>query len=668
VDGAPGQASLAALEAEHGKLPETARADTGGGGEHIVFICPPELPIEALRNAVKFCPGLDIRTQGGQVVVEPSVHQSELGYRWTRQGPIAAMPAWLHKVIVASADKASKPQPVKQPGTRSADPTPRPRNKGRPSLEERQRLWAEKARSNACEIIANTAPGSRNITLNSHAVILGHYVAPDLLDFDKTAAALLHAAQVAGLSSPEADDTIASGLQAGMRHPKRPRLDDGPPQADQRPPLTSPNEPANDQADAGYEKHLVLTADGAKVKNLANAMAILEHSSDWRGALYFDEFASQIMLSRPSPAHEAHAGDIYPRPWTDSDDALATAWLQRRPQLNVGEAIVSRAVVAVASFRKVHPVKKYLSCLAHDGLSRVDSWLSKYLGAEDVAYTRAVGRMWLISAVARIFEPGCKADAMLILEGPQGIKKSSALEVLASPAWFADSMPDLGNKDSMLQVQGKWIIEMSELDAMGRAEVARIKAFLSNKADRFRSPYGRHAQDYNRQCVFAGTVNHNEYLRDETGGRRFWPVRCSRVDLASLSLDRDQLWAEAVTLYRAKTSWWIEDAAMAQLAGAEQDARYHADAWEEVIARYIFGLPHVGIATLLERALQIEPGRWTRADQTRVGQVMTRLGWERRRHRKDNGDREWLYYSPAPAPPAPPGRGSQGGGVRGEVG
>ena len=178
-------------------------------------------------------------------------------------------------------------------------------------------------------------------------------------------------------------------------------------------------------------------------------------------------------------------------------------------------------------------MKAYLQGLLWDGVERLDRWLSTYLGAEDTDYSRAVGSRWLISAVARIFQPGAKADCCLILEGPQGIRKSTALRTIAGE-YFTDELADLGSKDAAMQTRGVWIIELSELDNLSHAEVARIKAFMSRTTDRFRPPYGMRLVESPRQCVFAGTVNHGTYLRDETGGRRFWPVVCGRIDVEGL--------------------------------------------------------------------------------------------------------------------------------------
>jgi predicted P-loop ATPase len=179
-----------------------------------------------------------------------------------------------------------------------------------------------------------------------------------------------------------------------------------------------------------------------------------------------------------------------------------------------------------------------------DGKQRLDHWLTKYIGAEETPYTHSIGRSALIGAVARIRNPGCKVDTVPIIEGKQGLGKSSAARILFDP-WFSDELADLGGKDAAMQTQGAWLIEISELDAMSRSEVSRIKAFVSRATDRFRPPYGARVIESPRSCVFWGTTNSDTYLKDETGGRRFWPIKAGRIDVNGLAAARDQLWARS---------------------------------------------------------------------------------------------------------------------------
>ena len=260
---------------------------------------------------------------------------------------------------------------------------------------------------------------------------------------------------------------------------------------------------------------------------------------------------------------------------------------------------------------------------------------------------------------------------MLILEGPQGGKKSSAIKTLADAEWFTDELAEIGSKDAAQQMRGVWVVEFAELDAISRAEVSRIKAFLTRTVDRYRPPYERYVITVPRQCVFAGSVNPETYLRDETGNRRFWPVRCGSIDLDALARDRDQLWAEAVARYRDGAIWWLEEPELIAIARVEQEQRYQADAWDARIDRWLVyerrrvnrgyasyddwhdeeverasPMTDVSVGEILEGALGIEPARWTRADQMRVTAYLKARGWERYQARigaRRDELREWRY-------------------------
>lgn len=411
-------------------------------------------------------------------------------------------------------------------------------------------------------------------------------------------------------------------------------------------------------------KQLRLDLAGTPERNEANIITALSNDEAFAGALVFDEFRQEVLIRRQLPWDEQQPS--LPRAWTDADDVRCAEWLQRR-EINVGPATVSRAAGAVARVICVHPVRDYLAGLRWDGVPRLTQWVVAYLGAEDTPLNRAIGSRWMISGVARIMQPGCKVDHMLILEGPQGAKKSSAIKTLAGPEWFTDELAEIGSKDAAQQMRGIWIVEFAELDAISRAEVSRIKAFLTRTTDRYRPPYERYVVTIPRQCIFAGSVNPETYLRDETGNRRFWPVRCGSIDLDALARDRDQLWAEAVARYRDGAIWWLDEPELIASAKAEQDQRYHADAWDARIDRWLvyerrrvnhgYGnyddwrdeeverpapLTDVSVGEVLEGALGIEAGRWTKADQMRVGAYLKTRHWERYQARS-GALREWRY-------------------------
>jgi len=368
---------------------------------------------------------------------------------------------------------------------------------------------------------------------------------------------------------------------------------------------------------------------------LANAITALRLAPEWQGVLAYDEFRCNVVAVKPVPW-----GAFPKEGWTDQEDRLTAEWLQRN-RIFVSVEVAAQAVQTVAAQRRVHPVRDYLSGLNWDGVPRLDRWLSKYLGVEESNYSYAVGARWMLSAVARLYRPGAKADCCLILEGPQGIKKSTALRTLAGE-YFTDELADLGSKDAALQIRGVWIVEISELDSLVRSEIASIKAFMSRSADRFRPPFGKRVVECPRQCVFAGTVNHTEYLRDETGARRFGPVLCGSIDIEALARDRNQLWAEAKHRYLSGEKWWLDTAALVEIAAEEQAARYQGDPWEEVIAPWLEARTSVSISEVLDKCVCKPQAQWTQADKNRVGRCLRALGWERYRER--DGERlDWRW-------------------------
>jgi predicted P-loop ATPase len=249
----------------------------------------------------------------------------------------------------------------------------------------------------------------------------------------------------------------------------------------------------------------------------------------------------------------------------------------------------------------------------------------------------------LIGAVARIFVPGCKVDTVPILEGVQGAKKSTAVRTLFEP-WFGDELADLGSKDAAMQTRGVWGLEVSELDAMSRAEVSRIKSFISRTTDRFRPPYGSRIIESQRTCVFWGTTNADGYLKDETGGRRFLPVKIGKIDIDRLRLNRDQLWAEAVVQYRAGVPWWITSRQILADAEGHQRERYVGDPWEEIISNFIESRNEVTVAEILREALHLDTGRWGQTEQNRVARCLISFRWVRKQVRVGSGDKkEWRY-------------------------
>jgi predicted P-loop ATPase len=379
------------------------------------------------------------------------------------------------------------------------------------------------------------------------------------------------------------------------------------------------------QREQHWTNGLMLNNRGVPLGNLRNVLHALRNAPQWESVLAYDEFAGRVITRKSLPW-----GDPDTERWSDDHDTRTCEWMQEQGiPASVGH--VGRAIHTVARETRVHPVRDYINALKWDGTPRLDIWLTHYLGVEDTLYARAVGPRFLISAVARVFEPGCQVDHMLIFEGPQGILKSSALRALAQP-WFTDRISNLGSKDSAMEVAGVWLIEVAELDALIKATNTTIKSFITRRYDRFRPPYGKHVINQPRQCVFAGTINPvSGYLKDPTGARRFWPVVCGVIDETGLVRDRDQLWAEALVRYRARASWWLETPELEALASVEQELRFEVDPWAETVGDWLIERADVSISEVLTGALGIPAASQSHSAEIRVAVILKSNGFKQYR-------------------------------------
>ncbi len=349
--------------------------------------------------------------------------------------------------------------------------------------------------------------------------------------------------------------------------------------------------------DSDWQSKLKVTAQGGIASCIENVVVILNGDPSLVGCVGFNEMTHNIVAVRSLPWRKVRGES----PWTDADDADLRYYLERVYGLT-GKDKIFDGLNVVAMSRRFHPVRDYLDGCVWDGVPRLELLLVDFLGADDTPYTRAVTRKALIAAVARIYRPGCKFDYMLTLRGRQGLGKSAIIAKLGGP-WFSDSFTTLQGKDSFEQVQGVWLMEIGELASMKKAEVESIKLYLSKQVDRFRPAYGRRIQEFPRQCIFIGTTNEEQFLRDRTGNRRFWVVDTPHTPSRDLwsELTADvvaQVWAEAVSYFKKGEALFLP-------AELEAAARAVQETYEEEN-------PKVGIvAQYLDRLL---PENWRTMD------------------------------------------------------
>lgn len=346
------------------------------------------------------------------------------------------------------------------------------------------------------------------------------------------------------------------------------------------------NEEDAEEEDREWVSELEVSKAGAILPTTANLLLIMEHDDKLKGKICADLFYEQIRVFGDLPWQKL--SERKSPVWSDADDAGLRWYLEQKYKLDARLKVMD-ALELIAQSNPRHSVREYLEGLEWDGTERVDTLFIDLLNAPNTSYVKTVTRKSLIGAVARIYQPGCKHDNMLVLVGPQGCGKSLILSRLGG-TWFSDSLFTVTGKDAYEQLQGAWIIEMGEMAAAKKAEIEALKQFISKQVDSFRAAYARRAQSHPRQCVFFGTTNDTLFLKDYTGSRRFWPVT---VSFSELDLNKelsqgfvDQVWAEAVVRYKRHESHTLTQAESRE-AEKVQEAHTEVSDLYGLIAKYI---------------------------------------------------------------------------------
>ena len=401
---------------------------------------------------------------------------------------------------------------------------------------------------------------------------------------------------------------------------------------DRRKPVVGVEAPGED-----WQALLKRTEGGGLQPQLMNAYLILKHAPEWKGVLAYNQFAERIEKLKPPPVVDGEPGA-----WVDVDASKALVWLQMVWGLGMrNSAVVDEAARMVAWDNRYHPVRQWLDKLpAWDGVPRLERLMEDVFGADSNDYTKHIGKSLLVSAVARMLKPGCKVDEMVVLEGAQGLGKSTCIAELFGPEWYLETSEAPTTKDFYVVMQGNWVVEIGEMQSFSKADINQVKMAITRRDDKYRAPYDRHGSSHPRQCIFIGTTNADTYLSDPTGARRFLPVLCDKADVSQVRFLRLEYWAEALALFKQGFRWWDYPK---DIASAEQDARYVEDAWEEAIADYLDGqapparypsgqagrINDVTIMHLLQYALQMDIAKMNKPEQRRVADILRRMGWER---------------------------------------
>ena len=344
-----------------------------------------------------------------------------------------------------------------------------------------------------------------------------------------------------------------------------------------------------DDPDEDYDwvGQLTCNKNGKFDNTINNVQLIMEHDAGLRGKYFYDTFKERMTVCGDLPW--CKLADRMTTTWTDTDDAGLRNFLEIKYEIVNTMKIGDAVLLAMQSCMR-HPVREYLLSLKWDGVARADTIFIDYLGAEDTEYTRTVTRKALIGAVARIMQPGCKHDHILVLVGPQGCRKSTTLAKLGK-SWFSDSFYTVQGKEAYEQIQGFWLIEMGEMAATRKAELESIKQFVSKQSDSYRAAYAKRTQEHPRQCAFFGTTNDDEFLRDATGGRRFWPVTVTDKgretgDYFTAEIV-DQVWAEIVMRYSAGENWYLDNAKIEAVARQIQDAHTEMNGKQGLLEQFV---------------------------------------------------------------------------------
>jgi Virulence-associated protein E-like domain/Bifunctional DNA primase/polymerase, N-terminal/Primase C terminal 2 (PriCT-2) len=669
IDGAAGAAEFKALVAAHGPPPATLIAQTGNGA-HAFYLARADSP--EIRSSARG--SVHVRGEGGYVVAAPSRHASGRTYRWVRKNPLAILPDWLRQWSQGYEISETRGQPSTQAlqalgqiptylqNSQSTQPDVAKnleealRTVHSPSEEARlaSALQAIPVKSCSYEDFYKIGMALKELDWersDGTDIAFGlwdawcsqseHYN-PAGLEFKWksfgrrsgiTLGTVYHLAHQhgwnGGLPSPQgygATSPLRQGASAARPDP--------------------PARPLGADTPAGLNGHALNGADGSHALPAAFVAAsqaivwpdVNEHGAPKSTCANTTVAVMQLGIScRKDLFHEKFLVDGEPiNAWAGemSDDVVQM--IRRTVRYRFGfdpKAENTRdACTHLCLDNQFNPVQDYLASLRWDGVPRIETWLTRYMNAPDTELNRVIGRITLVAAARRARYPGTKFDQIIVFESREGKGKSTAIEILAGSGCFSDQhILGVPSREQQEAMSGVWLYEIADMTGMKKTDIEQVKAFASRKVDRARPAYGRYRVDRPRVTILFATTNDSEYLKSQTGNRRFWPVVTGHVDLDGLRLDRDQIWAEAAACEARGDSIGLPERLWAA-ASSEQEKRMETDSWQDCIVNYLAQTGKTDTTThevlVDNQFMRMEPSRIGRTEQMRAGNVLRQLGFE----------------------------------------
>ena len=583
VDSYKEDCAFGSLKETH-ELPETLSQRSARGGTHYLFKSPTDAEYPGILGA-----GIDVKYKG-YILLTPSTFDEGV-YSWINDFTLADAPDWL---LTAKLDRLTGNDPKTSIPTKVFAPRP---------LLDPIRLKDE---------------ASKGINWHNNVLrLVAHMVACGATDLDIHATT--DALTLDGYTVAQTRREVHSMVEGARRQDFGNAVSRG------------------RQGSVTSFEGLQRDRSGNPTCNHSNIVALLTNHPDWNNVFVTDTFDHVKKVLKPLPHDGYSKADFKPRQLVDNDYTKVCIWLNDHGIISVQKSTVIDAVQAVCAQQTFNPLDDYfrhIQKLHSKDDDLLDSWMTQFLGVQtqsddDHTYVTAVSRLMLIQAVARAKKPGCKADSVIILEGEQGTGKSTALRILFSEENFGDHLPHMGSKDASSYVDGKWGIELAELEFKKKNEIETIKAFISRQSENYRPAFGREEIETPRTCVFIGTTNSDQYLADQTGNRRFLPIKTGVINQEALSDYRDRLWAAAAHAYDAGEQYWLRPE-VAEIAQEQAKQRLEQDPWVETIEEKMSSLTEASIMDGIEACFPGIDAQTISTQMTRrMSKCLTLAGWLR---------------------------------------